>query len=403
VSTGTVLRNNLIHDLKCFKYGATGLYQDQASSEILLENNICYDCQTGGYTLGYGKDNRALNNILAYGISHQISIGRHEEHKQLTFQNNVVLFRDGHLTGHQWVKGNMDANRNLYWDASGEPVKWGNMTFAEWQEQTGNDTDSVIADPHFADPLDGDFSLPADSPARDIGFKPIDTSTVGLYGDAAWTSMPKKADILPMEPVPPPRQLNDGYEETAAGNLPAHVKVHGEIPGAGIRVTDRLAADGNHCLEFTDSPDIEQGYNPHMTFDTQIRAGIVTCALDLRREPGAKITCEWRDWFGGPILTGPRFTVNDDGTLAAGGKDLATIPLETWVHIELRCVLGKQRTGTFELTLTTPGHQPKTWSELPCGYRKFAKMNWFGIISDATVQTRFQIDNLRLSVTPVNP
>ena len=43
----------------------------------------------------------------------------------------------------------------------------------------GYDLFSVVADPKFADPEHGDFTLAPDSPAFDIGFVPIDLSTVG--------------------------------------------------------------------------------------------------------------------------------------------------------------------------------------------------------------------------------
>ena len=45
-------------------------------------------------------------------------------------------------------------------------------TFAQWQ-QTGRDRNSLVADPGFADPEQGDFALPADSPALTLGFQPI--------------------------------------------------------------------------------------------------------------------------------------------------------------------------------------------------------------------------------------
>lgn len=47
-----------------------------------------------------------------------------------------------------------------------------------WQA-TGQDIHSLVADPLFADPDNGDFTLSPNSPALKLGFQPIDTSTVG--------------------------------------------------------------------------------------------------------------------------------------------------------------------------------------------------------------------------------
>lgn len=396
ISPGTVLRNNLIHDLHCYKYGATALYQDQASSEMLLENNISRNCQTGGYTLHYGRDNIVRNNIFALGVSHQISLGRPEDHHQLSFERNLVYYVDGNLTGHKWAKGTFSADRNLYWDAGGEPVKWGNRSLEQWREETGRDAASVVADPGFADLDRGDFSLRANSPAHQLGFVPIDMSRVGLYGESPWTTLPGQAEVLPMEPTPEVTPFTDDYEDTPVGQLPGFFRVHGEIPDAGIRVTDRVAATGRHSLEFTDSPEIKQDYNPHMTFEQmRVKDGVLRVAMDLRIEEGAMPTIEWRDWFGGPIKSGPSLSIKANGKLVVKGEELMDFPWETWVHLDIVCGLGSKRAGTFSLTVAPSGGESQNWNALPCGYRKFGKVNWVGIISGAKAATRFQIDNFR--------
>ena len=67
---------------------------------------------------------------------------------------------------------------NLYWNASGQSVLFGDRGFSEWQA-AGQDKDSIIADPLFADPEHGDFRLKPGSPATKIGFEPWNISGVG--------------------------------------------------------------------------------------------------------------------------------------------------------------------------------------------------------------------------------
>jgi len=53
------------------------------------------------------------------------------------------------------------------------------ITYAQWQAR-GFDEHSVLADPLFVDPDNGDYALKADSPALALGFQPADLSRVGV-------------------------------------------------------------------------------------------------------------------------------------------------------------------------------------------------------------------------------
>ena len=65
---------------------------------------------------------------------------------------------------------------NVYWCKDG--VTFNKQDFASWRASSG-DTDSLVADPQFSDPEQGDFSLQPNSPAFAVGFTPIDLSGVG--------------------------------------------------------------------------------------------------------------------------------------------------------------------------------------------------------------------------------
>ena len=51
----------------------------------------------------------------------------------------------------------------------------------------------------LVDPAGGNYSLASDSPALQLGFKPIDVSRVGLQGDPAWVGVPDPAMEGPEE------------------------------------------------------------------------------------------------------------------------------------------------------------------------------------------------------------
>ncbi|HOX36389.1 MAG TPA: right-handed parallel beta-helix repeat-containing protein [Candidatus Brocadiia bacterium] len=177
-SPGTVLRYNRIHDCESFDYGGWGLYTDEGSTGILLENNIVYRVKTGGFHQHYGKENIVRNNIFAFSRMGQIIRSREEEHISFRFTNNIVYWKESPLLGSNWNNDKFVMDSNLYWNAAGEEIKFGKFSLEEWRAR-GHDVNSVIADPMFVDPENGDFTLKPDSPAEKIGFKPIDSSGIG--------------------------------------------------------------------------------------------------------------------------------------------------------------------------------------------------------------------------------
>lgn len=174
---GTVIRNNVWHDISALRYGGWGIYFDEGSSDIVAENNLVYRTTHGGFHQHYGRDNIVRNNIFINGRDQQLQATRAESHRRFQFINNIV-----YGTAEKWLTGNLDGNylfdRNLYWRPGGGTIRFGNMTFEEWQA-AGMDKNSLIADPQFADLEHDDFRLLPSSPALQIGFQPFSWDNVG--------------------------------------------------------------------------------------------------------------------------------------------------------------------------------------------------------------------------------
>jgi hypothetical protein len=184
-SEGTIVSDNLIHHVYSYDYGGWGLYTDEGSYGITMENNLVYACKNSGFHQHYGKENVIRNNIFAFNIRAQLQATRVEEHRSISFTNNIICFNRGNLLSSNWHKFNLLSDYNCYWDIRTKDIKFADKTFSDWQK-SGKDLHSVVADPMFSDPVNFDFTLKKLTVARKIKFTPFDYTKAGVYGDESW-------------------------------------------------------------------------------------------------------------------------------------------------------------------------------------------------------------------------
>jgi hypothetical protein len=221
VQPGTMVRYNLIHDVRHKQCGGWGVYTAGGSANILIESNIIHDVSAQAIISNAVDDfpgNRKTivrNNILAFGREGGTRMpdtydwkGRNIPGKAATYERNIfigdgvpayvseVTRTEAHPKNDIFI-----TNLNLFWDVSGETPLLSQeyraplssqaktvlpsakhepqgLTWEQWQA-LGSDRHSKVADPRFRDWKKRDFTLSADSPAFDLGFEPIDLTTVG--------------------------------------------------------------------------------------------------------------------------------------------------------------------------------------------------------------------------------
>ena len=171
-SYGTCISNNVIHHVDSVSYGGWGLYNDEGSEGIVLENNLVYDTKDSSYHQHYGRENVVRNNILACSKESQIAVSRPEPHLCVTFLNNIVywetktpVFSPGKKPVSEGA-GKLAWTNNLFWCAAGPTV-------------INGPNKAIVCDPLFENAAKRDFRLKSGSPAPRYGFKPWDFSTAG--------------------------------------------------------------------------------------------------------------------------------------------------------------------------------------------------------------------------------
>ncbi len=209
VQPGTVLRGNRIHHVTGASYGGNGIYLDEGSSSILVEQNVVHDCTGSGVSEHFGRDNRIVDNIIAFtGTPRSSANGAkgsafepcgERSHdvpwpaRRTWFMRNIVVGSDTRLmldnSTHLLEDCHVVSDLNIFWDVTvsnpfvfethlaphaaraGETPGTTQYTLAQWQA-LGFDRHSVVADPRFVDVAARNFAILPDSPAHALGIGP---------------------------------------------------------------------------------------------------------------------------------------------------------------------------------------------------------------------------------------
>ncbi len=189
---GTIIKNNIFHDVFPYHHFGWGIYLDESSSYMTVINNIVYRTKSGGTMMHGGRYNHWENNIFVESTDSQIFWNPKNRYgygnryfRNIFFYSNPESYLI-HIAG-PWIWfHNEEMDENLYYcpGISAEEKRINNMpetpTFAEWQKR-GFDKNSIFADPMFTDPENDDYTLKPFSPAiGKLQFKPIDVSRVGI-------------------------------------------------------------------------------------------------------------------------------------------------------------------------------------------------------------------------------
>jgi hypothetical protein len=176
------VRHNLIHHVTG---GGSGIVLDNASAGIVVEHNVIHHVSAHALLFNFNDlGNIVQNNVLA--LSDDALVNRSGDAGKLdqtgVFYRNIFYWqgdRSRLFCPDRWANYDIVMDYNLYCDASGKPPRFLGFDFEQWKKK-GLDPDSIVADPLFVDPRNGDFTLRPESPAFKLGFRPIDLRGVGI-------------------------------------------------------------------------------------------------------------------------------------------------------------------------------------------------------------------------------
>ncbi|MBT1166576.1 right-handed parallel beta-helix repeat-containing protein [Bifidobacterium simiarum] len=202
VSPGTVVRNNLIHDVRAAQFGGWGILVDPATSGIEFSGNVIHHVSSECLHIKTGLNNIVTGNLLAHGGTGQMSLAVPEDHTAAVVMHNVIV-GDGTPAfagspGSASVAGiNLLSDANMIWDetdgehamiaADGTLAKDadGSEHWTRTADQgevwaaKGNDVHSVVVDPQVSFNADGSVTLHDESAWKAQGIAPVFSGTQG--------------------------------------------------------------------------------------------------------------------------------------------------------------------------------------------------------------------------------
>ncbi|MCQ2397553.1 MAG: right-handed parallel beta-helix repeat-containing protein [Lentisphaeria bacterium] len=200
VQPGTHVYNNVIFNIQSHYYGGWGLYTDEGSSHIVLENNLAYDCSCEGFHQHYGRENIVRGNIFAFckdaGVAYTNTNtnglegpGKPRYTHGVTLLGNVIV-----TAGQPFYRLDAKAlydDRILccdcnFFESTAEQKSFAlldggklSCAMADWQKN-GYDRHSICGKAGFVNAAKRDFRLKKNSPLLLFGFIPWDFSAAGL-------------------------------------------------------------------------------------------------------------------------------------------------------------------------------------------------------------------------------
>jgi hypothetical protein len=189
---------------------AASEHKGHDGSHVTIRNNVFYDANTvgisiGGYSSGVGGSDHVVivnntlynNNTKNQGAEFQIQYHSGSQSGNI-FENNIVYAGTQNVWIYSYVKANSGypappatLNWNLYYSAAGYvqstsidwAAKYNYKTFAAYQSGSGEDGNSLVANPDF-DAVGSNFDVQSDSPAINAGSTSL-TCSVGYCGSSS--------------------------------------------------------------------------------------------------------------------------------------------------------------------------------------------------------------------------
>lgn len=392
ISPGTVISNNFIRSVRGYigyGAGAWGIYNDEGTTGVIMENNVILGTDSGAYHLHYGKDNTLRSNVMSGGDAAEVRVTNFESGTNLAILNNLLA-----------PKTLQPFDR--YAEAPG-------VTFR------GNEATPTLSGPGLILEKCGtgcalsSSSIQSSTKPTDVRSSNSIFSSVIVNAATAWagtTDSVQQAARIESLGLPP---VDDA---PTAVIVPFVADIAGSAEGArpnnlvyiprdnttSIRVEARPDMPAGKCLVFSDAATYANRYEPFAYAQLMHLSGTTVVEFEVRIDSTTNLRNEWRD-NASAYLTGPTMQITPNG-VDIGGTIVAPMTVGVLTKFKITTSLGLNSTGKWKLEITRAGGSTTVVDNLVFKNEGWRKLHWLGFVSDASTTSKPCLASLKATNTP---
>lgn len=369
VSPGTELKGNVIKNVRGFNSygsGAWGIYNDQSSSNILIDSNIVVGTDHGAYMQNSGSNITVSNNLFAQGEYAEIQVATSEQFHQVSFVNNRFVPTLSGFT--------------MYNFRSPAPAVSYNSNKVSRQLNAGltNSSDcsnNCVIDDNMTLNAGTLMDLPVISEASGRVALPNRTAT-------SWSSNQLTQIQSPaLQWTQPKGGIDFDAADVAVGGLPKGFQA---IPADRPDLLSVINVPGDRkCLAFQDKPSITNRWEPHGLLVTPTYAtGTTTISFTIKVDATSEFVHEWRDSRTTPYLAGPSVLFSGSRGVIVNNAVVAPLPTNQWITVTITATQGAS--ANWSLTLRYADDTVRTIPNLRASMAGWTTTKALFFIADGT-------------------
>lgn len=402
-SPGTVIANNLIREVRGYQdfgAGAWGIYNDEGSSDLRVENNIVIGTDSGAYHLHYGRNLQVQNNLFALGDASEVLVTRSDPGRtRLRLRSNLLItgsqrpFAGFAKTPDAEYIGNnvaaLHSGQPLEVNACGEGCGRSNAVLAVGpgsQQISLRGVDAAQARRW----IDTAASAGAASSAERAV---VGNDSTGPSNTVSSTAHPIARSATPPQKRSPALNIALDLATVADQARPPGWRYAPASPAAAIEVVTDITAPGKRCLQLNDSAAFAATYEPYVWTQLNHTGGSSSASFSVRIDEQADVLHEWRD-NATPYRTGPSLRITRLGVEVAGR---VVVPARPGKWLRLRVTSPVAAPGAWQLRVTDSDGKVYTIGELPPKSPDWHGLRWLGFIANAKVTSVTCLANVEVT------